>query len=130
MSYTKQTWQTGEVITATKLNHMEDGIENAGGGGALIIEMTLDETDPHTPFFKSNVLFDDVVTAFTSGTPVMVHTPKAETWGVQNDEYMMLYEYTTMYDNPYFGYSANGSSVLNGFYEGDNGYFCEYIYID
>lgn len=31
MSYEKQTWETGEVITADKLNHMEDGIENAGG---------------------------------------------------------------------------------------------------
>ena len=29
MSYTKQTWTTGETITATKLNHMEDGIEGA-----------------------------------------------------------------------------------------------------
>lgn len=26
MSYTKQTWVTGDTITATKLNHMEDGI--------------------------------------------------------------------------------------------------------
>ena len=30
MSYTKYTWVTGEVITAAKLNHMEDGIEAAG----------------------------------------------------------------------------------------------------
>lgn len=26
MSYTKQTWASGQVITATKLNHIEDGI--------------------------------------------------------------------------------------------------------
>lgn len=31
MSYEKQTWVNGEVITDTKLNHMEDGIENSGG---------------------------------------------------------------------------------------------------
>lgn len=29
MSYVKQTWLNGETITATKLNHMEDGIEGA-----------------------------------------------------------------------------------------------------
>lgn len=29
MAYDKYTWQTGEVITQEKLNHMEDGIENA-----------------------------------------------------------------------------------------------------
>lgn len=33
MSYEKQTWETGQVITAEKLNHMEDGI----GGGILVV---------------------------------------------------------------------------------------------
>ena len=28
MSYEKQTWTTGDTITAEKLNHMEDGIES------------------------------------------------------------------------------------------------------
>ena len=31
MSYEKQTWTTGDVITADKMNHMEDGIANGGG---------------------------------------------------------------------------------------------------
>ena len=30
MSYEKQTWATGDTITANKLNHMEDGISGAG----------------------------------------------------------------------------------------------------
>lgn len=29
MSYTKQTWQTGDTITAEKLNHIEDGVDDA-----------------------------------------------------------------------------------------------------
>lgn len=29
MAYEKQTWANGDVITAEKLNHMEDGIEDA-----------------------------------------------------------------------------------------------------
>ena len=37
MSYTKQNWQSGDTITATKLNHMEDGI--ADGGGVLFINI-------------------------------------------------------------------------------------------
>jgi len=28
MSYEKNTWVTGDVITAEKLNHMEDGIDD------------------------------------------------------------------------------------------------------
>lgn len=31
MAYTPTTWATGDVITATKLNNMEQGIANAGG---------------------------------------------------------------------------------------------------
>lgn len=27
MAYEKQTWERGEIITAIKLNHIEDGIE-------------------------------------------------------------------------------------------------------
>ena len=42
--YEKQTWNTGDVITEEKLNHMEDGIANAV---SLILkenEYTLDKT--------------------------------------------------------------------------------------
>lgn len=31
MNYEKQTWQTGDIITAEKLNHIEDGIVNKTG---------------------------------------------------------------------------------------------------
>lgn len=43
MAYTKQTWTTGDTITAEKLNHMEDGI---AGGTAIVdgITGTLDKT--------------------------------------------------------------------------------------
>ena len=30
MSYNKTTWQTGDIVTAEKLNNIENGIENAG----------------------------------------------------------------------------------------------------
>ena len=32
MSYEKQTWKTGDTVTAEKLNHIEEGILNAGSG--------------------------------------------------------------------------------------------------
>lgn len=44
MSYTKQTWADGDIITANKLNHIEDGIASAGGGitiaNILVTSMT------------------------------------------------------------------------------------------
>ena len=41
MAYEKQTWTNGDIITAEKLNHMEDGIENASdsGGGNYEIKV-------------------------------------------------------------------------------------------
>ena len=37
MAYEKQIWQCGDVVTADKLNHMEDGIANCGGGSEPLI---------------------------------------------------------------------------------------------
>lgn len=45
MSYDKQNWQTGDVITANKLNHIEDGIAN--GGGVVVVHVT-EEDDTFT----------------------------------------------------------------------------------
>lgn len=42
MSYTKQNWQTGDKITAEKLNHMEDGIEGLNGCD-IMFHFTKDE---------------------------------------------------------------------------------------
>ena len=33
MSYTPTTWSTGDTITASAMNKIENGIANAGGGG-------------------------------------------------------------------------------------------------
>ena len=44
MSYVKQTWQTGDVVTSAKLNHMEDGIAaggGSGGGGVLVVGLDM-----------------------------------------------------------------------------------------
>lgn len=36
MAYTPTTWQTGDTITATAMNKIENGIANAGGGNPVI----------------------------------------------------------------------------------------------
>ena len=42
MSYTPNTWATGDTITAEKLNNMEQGI--AGAGGVFLVNMDMDTT--------------------------------------------------------------------------------------
>lgn len=50
MAYEKQTWQTGETITAQKLNHMEDGIfQSSSKSNDLVITTTyLDDDESFT----------------------------------------------------------------------------------
>lgn len=36
MAYEKQTWANGDVITAAKLNHIEDGVEVASNSGEVV----------------------------------------------------------------------------------------------
>lgn len=38
MAYEKQTWQSGDIITAEKLNHIEDGIKDNGPGYEVDID--------------------------------------------------------------------------------------------
>ena len=40
MSYEPTTWKSGDTVTSAKLNKMEQGIANAGGGGALVVTAT------------------------------------------------------------------------------------------
>lgn len=49
MSYTPTEWQNGDTVTAEKLNKLEQGVADAGGGGSGILivhdtEGTLDKT--------------------------------------------------------------------------------------
>ena len=41
MAYTPNTWAAGDTITAQKLNNMEQGISDAGGG-ALYVKISVD----------------------------------------------------------------------------------------
>ena len=69
MSYTPNTWTTGDTITATKLNNIEQGIANAGGGGAMIVTSTYDgDTDKWVLDKTAQEIYD----AFMGGTPVYI----------------------------------------------------------
>lgn len=98
MAYDKYTWQTGEVITQEKLNHMEDGIEGAyelpsvtetdngkvlgvengawsvvnggGGGGMLIVNATKTSSSGNTYILDKT--WQEIHDAFLS-IPVIIH---------------------------------------------------------
>lgn len=64
MAYTKTTWQTGDIITAEKLNNMEDGI-----GSVLIVQMT---TSDGTTTFVADTDAADIITALQNGIVVIL----------------------------------------------------------
>ena len=67
MAYTKQTWNCGDVISAEKLNHMEDGIEEAQNR-IVFAHLTLTEQNTGT----CDMNHDDIQALIESGTPVMM----------------------------------------------------------
>ena len=62
MAYTPTTWVTGDTVTATKLNKMEQGIANAGS--ALIATVTYANSE-----YTMDKTFAEIYTALVNGTP-------------------------------------------------------------
>lgn len=53
MAYTKQNWECGDLITADKMNHIEDGIENAGSSDYYLVDF---QTDAETGISELTIL--------------------------------------------------------------------------
>lgn len=66
MAYTKQTWNTGETITADKLNHMEDGIASSGGCDTDTFKIT-GIINQQTGERSLNKTYSEIVEALESG---------------------------------------------------------------
>lgn len=78
MSYTPTEWKNGDTITATAMNKIENGIANAGGGGALICTVT--NTGSAYALDKT---VQEIYDALESGTPAYV----TYTYGVPLTDY-------------------------------------------
>ena len=52
-SYTPTTWATGDIITAEKLNKIEQGIANAGSGNWLVVNAISDSNNDTTTLDKT-----------------------------------------------------------------------------
>lgn len=76
MTYVKQTWQTGDVITAEKLNHIESGVE------AVEAEIPTDAYEKPSGGIPASDLASAVQTALTqAGTAVQAETdPTVPAW--------------------------------------------------
>ena len=118
MSYTPTTWTTGDTITATKLNKIENGIASAG---SALIATASNLNNTSNPLGYGSTLdktFTEIYTALSGGIPVYVKAV-ISTSG--------LSDYTTVaslgqvvsafkYNNDYRVYvSAHCSASINGY---------------
>ena len=72
MAYTPTTWVAGDTVNATKLNKLEQGVANAGGGSGFdaLITYSVDSPSYSSTFTLSQGSYEDVVAKVASGEPV------------------------------------------------------------
>lgn len=79
MSYEKHTWETGETITAEKLNNIEDGIASASGGDSRVFYVNIQGRPGSATFDKT---FDEMLEAYNNGKLVAFVIQEAGYFGV------------------------------------------------
>lgn len=70
MSYEKKTWETGEVITADGLNHLEQGVADCGGGGVLVAEVIATYNGVSYEC-TSDTTFEELEQAYSAGKAIV-----------------------------------------------------------
>ena len=101
--YEKQTWVTGETITAEKLNHMEDGISS---GGVLVVHVTFNQGSATGTCDTS---YATAKAAMLSGIPVLYHISSDDGITVQFGGYFVADDVIDLNYNNFY-HSANGIS--------------------
>lgn len=74
MSYTPTAWQTGDTITAEKLNNMEGGIED---GQTLVVTITQNGS-----VYVADKTFSEITSAWSAGRTVIADASAVGTTGV------------------------------------------------
>lgn len=70
MSYEKQTWQTGDVITANKMNHMEDGIASNESSSNTLVVTVIDDSEQERSVLDKT--WQEIYDAFSTRNVVLV----------------------------------------------------------
>lgn len=100
MAYTPTNWTTGDTITAAKLNKIEQGIADGGGGGALVIECNSSFIDAIESNSSLDKTFEEIHTALSSGTPCYIHVENGNSdtaYGAAMLPVVATYKYLNVY---------------------------------
>lgn len=72
MAYEPKTWECGETITADDLNHIENGIADAGGG-RFDVNVTMEYQTDHYEVTGFDKTIEEINTAYNEGKVVVAH---------------------------------------------------------
>lgn len=72
MSYEPTNWKAGDVVTSAKLNKLEQGVADAGGGGCVVVATA--SYDSQTQSVTLDKTYNDIKTAVVQGKVVMVYS--------------------------------------------------------
>lgn len=97
MSYEKQTWQTGDIVTAEKLNHIEDGIVSSGD--VLVVTFTADYHNGAYANVTTDHTYTEVKAAIEAGKVVIFQQH------LNNDGEICAQAYAAMFED--FVYAVN-----------------------
>ena len=114
MSYTPTTWTTGDTITATKLNKIENGIASAGSGTPLVVTVTESGAD-----LICDATFNDVKDAMDANQMVYFDFTGTSDWdnayslalGYSNS----IYGVVTIVNQGIFTFSASSADGYLGY---------------
>lgn len=104
MAYEKTTWATGDVITAEKLNHAEDGIASANDSGKIEIVSEQGEI---------SASYNDLVAWITAGITPFLIAPVNAAVGDPFNTVMYLSQYRPV-EGGYYASFSNVSLDENG----------------
>lgn len=109
MSYTPTTWVTGDTITATALNKIENGIASAGGGYDAVIRLTHadnsgdDSISELTPSIESGTFSQLHAILFDMDVP-NIRVEYYHPWGI----FTTLTPYISYFNNDYIYIGISG----------------------
>ena len=104
MAYTPTQWVTGDTVTATKLNKLEQGVANAGGGGYdAEVHIYHDNNPAHNDEITiESGTFSALASKIKDGiTPTILVKVFDDLNGIKGSAFAFIYDYNTSGSVPY-----------------------------
>lgn len=105
MGYVKNTWQSGDVVTAAKLNHIEDGIANA----AISIRLTTEDE----VFYTADKTWKEIYDAMAAGFGMNIYYVDIAETGVNVTMGHVISVYSDLQEEPQQRYAIEFVDIMH-----------------